>query len=89
MSRSDNNDRSMGCSKISEPDFESGTSSVINDAPGPTAIAAKVTSLKAAALNAVAKRDRIPQTLFWSLLRCEIEIIKKKKKEARLMRELF
>ena len=95
MSRSDNNDSSITSPEISERDFDAESSSFLFEEqpaiepPGPTPIAAKVSSLKQAALSAVAKRDSLPQTLFWSLIRCEIEVIKKKKREARLMREIF
>jgi len=55
------------------------------DPPGPTDIAIRVQALKSAAVNAAAKRDRLPRTLFWSLFHTEIEVIKKRKERRRIL----
>lgn len=69
------------------PDVGSETRPVVQP-PGPSNIAARVQSLKSAAMIAAAKRNRLPHTLFWSLLRTEIDVIKKRKAKQRLTRRI-
>ena len=51
----------------------------------PSAVAARVRSLKSAVLTAAAKRERLPSELFWSLFRGEIDEIKRHKARKRLL----
>ena len=55
------------------------------DPPGPTDIAVRVQALKSAAVTAAVKRDRLPRTVFWSLFRTEIDVIKKRKERRRVL----
>lgn len=48
-----------------------------------SAIASRLERLKSAALQAAAKRERLPQLLFWSLFRLEVEELRKMRLEKR------
>ena len=52
-----------------------------------TVIARRLARLKAATESAAAKRERLPQPLFWSLFRSQIEELRKDKERARMLRE--
>ena len=58
------------------------------DAPGPTTLAKRVSSLKKSTLAAGEKHSRLPQTLFWSLFHSEVNEIKRKKARRKLLNAL-
>lgn len=55
----------------------------------PTAIARSVERLKKATFGAVAKREKLPQPLFWSLFCVEVAELRKRKERQRVLRQLF
>lgn len=55
----------------------------------PSDIARAVSRLKNASFRTANERERVPQPLFWSLFASELQTIKKKKKQQRLLTELF
>ena len=57
--------------------------------PEPSMVAKRVQTLKNSAFNAVKKRDRLAQPLFWSLFLSEINEIKQAKARQKLMRKIL
>ena len=60
-----------------------------DDTHEPSAVAKRISRLKNASLSAIGKRERLAQPLFWSLFQSEIEEIRKKKSEERLLRKIL
>jgi hypothetical protein len=61
---------------------------VIDDedkAPGRSPLAHRVERLRDATVKAAERRERLPQPLFWSLFRSEINDIKRRKARARAL----
>ena len=52
-------------------------------------IARAVSRLKEASFRTARERERVPQPLFWSLFSSELQSIKKRKRQQRLLTELF
>lgn len=59
------------------------------NASGPSEISRALSRLKNATIDAAAKRQQLPQPLFWSLFACEIEEIKRCKRQKNLLQEIF
>jgi hypothetical protein len=59
------------------------------DALEPSSVARAVERLKAASFKTAREREQVPQPLFWSLFHAQLQDIKAKKREARLLSELF
>lgn len=58
-------------------------------APEPTDLAKRVHRLKKSAFTLASKRERIPQTLFWSVFGLELAEIKKRKEKERFLRKML
>ena len=56
---------------------------------GPTALACRVRRLHNAVSSAIAKRDRLPVPLFWSLLRAEVMELRKARQRDRAQRKIL
>jgi hypothetical protein len=54
-------------------------------APQRSRVAERVERLRDATVKAAERRERLPQPLFWSLFRSEVEAIKKRKARARAL----
>ena len=52
-------------------------------------LAQAVNRLKQASFKTARERERVPQPLFWSLFRTEIDSIKEKKQTKRLLSDIF
>jgi hypothetical protein len=52
-------------------------------------VAQRVADLKNSTLQAVAKRERLPQQLFWSLFSSRLDEIKREKERTRRLTEFF
>ena len=56
---------------------------------GPTPLAAEVERLRQATVAAAGKREHLPQPLFWSLFRSEVDRLKRQKAVRRALEEVF
>ena len=52
-------------------------------------IAAKLEKIKKSAINVSKSRDKIPKTLFWSLLSTELSKLKEEKARKKIERDLW
>ena len=52
-------------------------------------IATKLEKIKKSAINISKSRDKLPKTLFWSLLSQEISILKSEKAKKKIERDLW
>lgn len=57
--------------------------------PGPSAIAAEISRIKHATVEAAAKRSRLPQPLFWSLFHAALDDLRRQKEQQRLLSSIF
>ena len=55
----------------------------------PSSVARAVERLKAVSFKTAREREQVPQPLFWSLFHAQLKDIKAKKRESRLLSELF
>ena len=75
--------------KLQEGQVVTDSAQSAEEAPRRSAISAAVERLKSASFKAAAERERVPQPMFWSLFTSELEAIKAKKREARLLSSIF
>lgn len=54
-----------------------------------SALASEISRLKAVTFEAVAKRERVPQPMFWSLFHSKIKDLQAKKRARRLLDGIF
>ena len=60
-----------------------------NDSESKSTIALEIERLKKATIEAAAKRDQLPQPLFWSLFHSSLKEIRKAKEEERVLSQLL
>ena len=84
-----------GDPKVAEIDLDADETSSLEGEPSPSdgrersSIATELERLKTSTIEAAAKRERLPQPLFWSLFHSVISEVREKKRAQRVVDELL